>query len=264
MYLGNPLLPIKESLASAEQLVRKQLEKKSWLEYEIKPLVLELVPFFLFNYHYYIENPGPGKSIVKNTIHGILVINGHSIEVREDLVDLIKHSWKKAVPEVPRGEFEEKWCNIDKREQDEVLKMQTAKYFNIPKDNVVVSSARKLFVPRYRTEAVIEGKKFPLLIYAIDGSIEGIKSVPEREKGYLELTRETIFELKKPKNWINYSKEAIMDIFSSKPESKSESKEKKSFISAIDFGFLESRGFLLLLMLLALLLIIASIFRIKF
>jgi len=266
MYLGNPLLPINESPLTAEQIVRKQMEKKNWLEFEVKPLTLELVPFFLFNYHYYLENTGDGKKTIKSSVHGILAVDGHAIKIRDDLVELLKNNWKKAIPEVPRGNFDQKWCNIDKREQDEVLKIQTAKFFDVPKENVVVSQARKLLLPWYRTEVIVDKKKYPLIIIAVDGSVHGVKNIPQREKGYLEITRETVSELKKPSNWINYSKEAFSDLFSASKENKKAqgNKEKNSIISSIDFGFLESKLFLLILMLLAVLLIIASIFRIKF
>ena len=267
MYLGNPLLPINVTALSAEDSIKKKLNQKNWHEYEIKPIKLILVPYFLFNYHYFIEDTGDGKKTVKSTVHGILAIDGHDIEVREDLVELLKVTWKKAVAEIPRGQFDEKWCNIEKKEQIEVLQLKTAEWFEVPKQNVVVSSPKKFFVPFHKTSAVVEGKEYPLIVNAIDGTIQGIKEVPERQKGYIEITRETVSELKHPSNWIKYSREAFEEgtttIVDAARGEKEKPLDKKKKIVGPDFSWLDSKPIWLLIIILALLLIFIGIFRIR-
>jgi len=262
--LGNPLLPINVTAPSAADLIKKELEKRNWHEYELKPLKLFIVPYFLFNYHYFIEDSIDTKRTIKKAIHGILAVDGHKIVVREDYVELIKHSWKKSSPELPKGEFNEKWCNIDKREQDEVLKLKTAEYFNVPKINIVVSSAKKFFLPIYKTSVIAGKKEYPLTINAIDGNIEGISAVPNREKGYIEITRETINELKIPSNWLKYTKEILWasatSVYSTSKSHKRGHGNSKNIYSRL--SFFESKAFLILLMILAVILIIAGYFRI--
>jgi hypothetical protein len=267
MYLGNPLLPINITAISAEESIKKKLNSKDWQEYELSPLKLNLLPYFLFNYHYFIENVSDGKSTVKSTVTGILAVDGHDVKVREDLVELLKHNWKKSIPEAPRGEFHEKWNNIEKQEQDEVLKMKTADYFKIPKQNVVISNPKKMLLPIYKTVAKLDGKEYPLSVNAIDGTISGIKEIPSREKGYIELTRETINELKKPSSWIKYSKEALFEGVGAIGEkvgtkhTKEETSKKEK--SGVDLSFLDSKAILILLIILGLLLVFMGIFRIK-
>ena len=262
MYLGNPLLPINFTVSSVGDSIKKKLTAKDWGEYEQKPIKLFLLPYFLYNYHYFVENSGDGKSTIKSSVHGVLAIDGHSIEIDEGIVELLKHNWKKSSAEIPRGEFEEKYNNIGKREQDEVIQMKTAEHFEVPKQNVVISSARQMLVPFYRTSLVLEGKEYFLTINAIDGSIKGIKEIPDREKGYMELTRETINELKSPATWIKYSKEAIVESFSAVKGEKKSHKNKPSG-DGVDLSFLDSKLLLILIMLLGLLLIFMGIFRIK-
>ncbi len=262
MYLGNPLLPINITASGATDLIKKELEKRNWHEYELKPLKLFLVPYFLFNYHYYVEDAIDSKRTVKKTIHGILAVNGHKIVVREDYVELIKHSWKKSHSDIPKGEYDEKWCNIEKREQDEILQLKTAEYFNVPKSNVVVSSAKKFLLPLYMTTVIAGRKEYALTINAIDGKIEGISGVPNREKGYLEVTRETINELKTPSNWLKYSKEAIMMGAASVSSGSKDAKNSKGIVKK-SVSFFESKGFLILLMALAVILILAGYFKMK-
>lgn len=266
MYLGNPLLPIKITPAEAAEKIKKEISKKNWYDFELAPLKLTLVPYFLFNYHYYIENDNEGKNVIKSTVHGILAVDGHDIKVRTDLVDLLKHNWRNSIQEVPRGEFAERYCNIDKKDQNEVLQLKTAQFFNVPKSNVVVSEPRKLLFPEYWTILKVDNKKYNLTINCVDGTIIGMKEVPERQKGYMELTKETFKELKDPKNWIKYSAEVIEETFSFMLNPKKGANKPLGKLSSpkINLSIFESKSVLILIILLAILLIIASIFRIKF
>ncbi|MEI7960928.1 MAG: hypothetical protein WCI04_01200 [archaeon] len=264
MYLGNPLLPINLTVASAIDSVKKELSKRFWHEHELKPLKLNLVPYFLFNYHYYFEQDDSAKKTIKKSTHGILAVDGHDVSIREDQVELIKHNWKKGSNIIPKGAFEEKWNNIEKREQDAVLTLKTAEQFNVSKDNVVISSARKVFIPFYKTSVIAGGKEYPLIINAVDGTIEGIKKIPHREKGRREIAKETINELKDPKNWIKYSKDAILEsttlAASSAKDIKIPSlKEKKNS----KLNIFDSKIILIVIMIIALLLIIFSLLRIR-
>lgn len=267
MYLGNPLLPINLTLAEATLKLNKELQKKNWNEFELAPLKLTLVPYFLFNYHYYIENDNEGKNIIKSMVHGILTVDGHEIKVRPDLIELLKHNWKKTLQEIPRGEFSEKYCNIDKNDQIEVLKLKTAQYYNVPKQNVVISDARKLLVPFYRTSVKLQNREYYLSVNAVDGTLEGTRDIVERQKSYMELTKETFNELKSPKSWFLYSAQSIQEIISfiASPKHKSSNKSHTSISShKLNLSIFESRGVLILIILLAILLIAASIFRLKF
>ncbi len=269
MYLGNPLLPIKITPAEAVEKLNKEIKKKNWYEFELTPLKLTLVPYFLFNYHYYIENDNEGKNVIKSTVHGILAVDGHDIEIRTDLIDVLKYNWKNTMQEIPRGEFSERYCNIDKKDQNEVLQLKTAQHFNVPKENVVISEPRKLLLPEYWTTAKIAGKKYELTYNAVDASFGGMKEIPERQKGYMELTKETFNELKDPKNWLLYSAQVIEEglSFAVDPKSKNGKNKSKPQLtttkSKFSLSIFESKGILLLIILLAILLIVASIFKIK-
>lgn len=262
--MGNPLLPINLTVISATESVKKEMEKRFWHEYELKSLKLNLVPYFLFNYHYYLEQDSASKHTIKKSTHGILALDGHDVTVREDLVELIKHNWKKGSPAVPKGEFYEKWNNIEKREQDAVLTLKTAEFFGVPKENVVVSAARKVYIPFYKTSVVAAKKEYNLIINAVGGNIEGIKAIPQREKGYAEIARETIDELKDPKNWLKYSKEAVLEATTgatsgAKKLTTQSPKDAKKFALSV----FETRAVLVIIMILALLLIVFSLLRIR-
>ncbi len=265
LYLGNPLLPINVTAKSAEESIRKELINKNWHDFELKPLVLNLVPYFLFNYYYYLEESVEGKPSIKNALHGVIALDGHEVKIRQDLTHLIKTNWKKSAQLAPKDNFDTKWCNIEKREQDAVLQLKTAEHFGVPKDNVVVSSARKFFVPFYKTSVVAGKTEYQLIVNAIDGSSEGLSKIPFREKGYLEITKETINDLRTPSNWLKYSKEALLEgatsvsnSYSKRKKNNKHAKNNNNFLS-----FFDSKNFLILLIILAIILIIIGVFRIR-
>jgi len=256
-------LPINFTSTGAADSVKKELSKRNWREFELKPLRLDLVPYFLFNYHYFIEAESNGHKVVKKSIDGVLAVDGHDVKMREDLVELLKSNWKKAASGTPKGAFDEKWCNIEKKDQEEVLKMKTAEYFSVPKGNVVISSARKMFLPLYRTNISLGKKDYSLTVNAVDGAIEGIGEVPNREKGYIEITSETINDLRTPSNWGKYVNEIITGKATEAPKVKKFANDAKQKGRGIDLSILNSKWVLIFLMLFALFMIFVGIFRIK-
>ncbi len=261
MFLGNPSLPVNMPVNEALEETQKILKEKNWLNFELGSLKLVLMPFFYFNYHYYREKENNGEKVIESSVDGFLALNGSELRINEDITDLIKNNLKTITNTAPEIEFEEKETSVEKREQDEVLKFKTAEFFQIPKDNVVISSARKLFVPFYETFITIEKNTFEIKINAVTKEIIGIEEVPEREKGFLEITKETIEDLSRPEGWIRYSKELLVGGSKKIPKvvsSKSSQEKKKSF--SMDLSFFSTKWFLAIIIILALFLIFLALF----
>lgn len=265
MYLGSPLLPTNVSVQKATQDLKEALEKKYWNEPEIINETLILVPYFLFNYHYYLEKQEEGSQKIKKAFDGVLAIDGHKIKIEEQMTDLIKYNWKKAQQNTPRQEFDEKWNNIDKKEQYEIIKLKTAEYFDVPKQNVIITSVRKILVPFYTFKVVCDEDEYKVKMNVVDGTFYGLKEVPAREKGTLEITKETLKELKKPSKWVEYSKEMVFGAANAGKKVVNKTKIKTSQKNSAsktktDFSFFARPEILILIMLLALLLIYLALF----
>ena len=103
------------------------------------------------------------------------------------------------------------------------------------------------------------------MINAVDGSNEGLSKIPFRENGYVEITKETINELKTPSNWLRYSKSALLKLVASISNTYLKRKNNnKDHTSGKNFlSFFDSKNFLILLMILGVILIIIGIFRIR-
>lgn len=263
MYLSNPLLPLNASIPKLTQKIKEELKKKDWNEIEIQKPTLVLVPYFLYNYHYYTEHKDGDKGLIKDTFDGVLIINGHTIRIEENLVELIKHNWKKSIQNTPKEKFEEKWNNIDRKQQNEVIQLKTAEYFDVPKQNVIITSVRKVLLGFYLTTVKVDHQEFEIKINALNEEIKGLEKVPFREKGIVELTKDTFSDLKKPKNWWVYTKELFAETKKDKNKKK-ESSGKEGQISfpkiKINLSIFSTKAILILIIILALFLIYLALF----
>lgn len=273
--MGNPLLPIKISLADATASVKNVLDEKNWHTQKLDKIELNLVPYFLFNYHYFFEHEAEGHKIIKRSHDGILAFDAHKLVIDDDTTELIKMTWKEAVNKVPVGEFKEKFTNVGKKEELDVLALKTAQFFNVPKENVIISNLKRFFVPFYKAVIVFsEDESYSIFVNAVDGTIRGDDAVPTRKKGMVEVTKETIKDLRHPKNWVTYAADLIVDSgkavagaahkaingeegkATEAPKGKAPAKAK-----GIDLSFFASTPMLVLIIVIALILIYLAFFK---
>ncbi len=65
----------------------------------------------------------------------------------------------------------------------------------------------EIYYPVWLAFATVVGQIYEFEISAVTGKILGEENVPEREKGYAELTKEALEELKEPRAWLRYGME---------------------------------------------------------
>ncbi|MCX6801002.1 MAG: hypothetical protein NTZ73_02345 [Candidatus Diapherotrites archaeon] len=261
-------MPIKlvpaDAVKSLDDIIRK---KKRWHKFEIATLKLILVPYFYFNYHYFKEKEKGGEKIIESSVDGFLAMNGETLQIDEETTTLIKENIKAASAEAPGIEFEIIETGIEKKEQETVLKLKLAEYFQISKANVVISSTKKILLPLYKSFVTVEEGTFQVLINAVNGEISGIEKVPARERELIEITKETINELKDPAAWVEYTKGILFEtkkiVVPKKMAEKSARESKKSGSGegfSIDLNFFSSKWILVLIMILALFVIYMALF----
>jgi hypothetical protein len=263
MYLGNPLLPVKLDEKRLVKKVKLTLEEKNWA-FEVPSPKLILMPYFLFNYHYFLEEEKEGRKVVKESKDGLLALNGHTLKINEEIAKLMKKVLKLGTNDAPELEFEEKETMLEKKKEETILSVKTAEYFKIVKESVIISNAKKFLVPFYEFNIEIEKKNYSLTINAMDSPkkdgdlvLKGIDDIPTREKGIAEVTQETLDDLTKPDAWIDYSKGLLKEtskLFSEEnKDSKKNIAEKKDIMSGP--SFLSSKWVLVLIIILALFII---------
>jgi hypothetical protein len=269
MYIGNPLLPQTISVDQALSKVRKLLAEKNWSDFDGGVVKLILVPYFYFNYHYFVEKNNADKKIINKSIDGFLAIDANSLKVDEKIAKLIKSNIKNLISAVPDMEFEELPINIEKNEQKTVIGLKIAEFFKIPKQTVIISSIKKCFLPLYETNITIQNKIYKININAcVENELMGIEKIPIREKGFAELTKETLNDLSTPAGWVTYSKglfgEVTKEVVSTTKEVSKTTKEKiittKENDFKFNFSFFSNKWILGLIIILGLFLIYLAFF----
>lgn len=267
MFLGNPMLPVLLPVDQALQKITSILKEKNWQDFEVGSMRLVLTPFFFYQYHYFIEEEKNSTKIVKESVDGFISLNANLLKINQNVTRLIKDKIYEQKTVAPEIEFVEQEINVSKKEQEKLLIIKTAQHFKIPKENMVVSKIQKVLVPFYETHITIGDDTHSIRMNAVDGNLHEIDKIPEREKGFMELTRETFDDLTSPSKWVSYTKEMLIDAKESMLTSSSFEKEKSDAIKSVqdskqkeipklpNLSFLESKWILILIMILALMLI---------
>ena len=266
MFLGNPLLPINVPVDEALSKLSALLLEKNWNEIEIGTPKLTLVPFYSFNYHYFTEEDKGSSKVVTSSKDGFLSFDAITLKIDEGMGKLLSSSKDKIVNEISLKEFVEKEMKIEKREVSAVIQFKVAALFNVPKKNVVISNPKKYLIPLYEFSFSIAAENQLVVVNAVDGSVKGMDKIPVREKSAVEVTRETLSDLRKPKAWVEYSKGLVSETgkaLSKDKESAPSPKgiEEDNAVGKSKLSFLSSKWFLVLIIILALFLIFLAFFN---
>jgi len=261
------MLPLSLSAKEALSKIEAVLIKKNWKDFDAGELKLVLVPYFLYDYHYHTEKDVEGKKIVDFSKDGVLVLNATSLKIEENLVKVIQENLDKSNQDAPAIEHEVKKNLLTKATQEHILKVKTAQFFKIPKGNIVVSNVTKIMFPLYESFITLLGKTHAITINAVNGEVYGTNDVPTREKGFMEITQETLQDLKDPKAWLTYTKGLAIEtrkFLADRNESNIVNNSDKKLVGSGNknsrFSFLSSKWMLIVIIILALFLIYLAFF----
>jgi hypothetical protein len=259
LYLGNPLLPLSLSAKQALIKVETVLREKNWKDFDAGELKLVLIPYYLYNYHFYTRAEKEGEVFVQSSKDGVLALNGTSLKVEEKTVKIITENIGKGEQIAPAIEHEVKKSPLTKSTQEHILKVKTAEFFKLSIDQVVVSNVKTVMFPMYESFITVQGETHEIIVDGVSGNIYGIEEVGEREKGFLEITQETLQDLKDPRAWVEYTKGLAIETRKFLAEKESIPIQNASEVnvapSASKLSFLSSKWIFVLIIVLALFLI---------
>jgi len=204
MYVGNPVFPISFQLEQVAELVEKTLLKKNWKSFEKGEIKLILTPFYLFYYDAVFEEDAKPKGEPQR---GRLALNGETAELGTDLAESMPPE-EELVKELP-DEYPliVRKPLFSKQEAEKIALLKTASMLNTDRKNIVLTGFKIIYYPMWIAFVTIGGQTQQLEISAVTGEVFGEEKVPGREKGFVEITKETLEELKQPGAWIRYSRE---------------------------------------------------------
>ena len=204
MFVGNPVFPISFQLEQVASLVDEILGKKNWRNFEKGEIKLVLTPFYLFYYDAAFEHKGKPK---KETKHGRLALNAETAELSQLMSDAMPPE-AELVKELPDSyPLIVRKPIFSKKEAEKVALLKTASLLETERKNIVLTSFEMVYYPIWIAFVTVGGETYELEISAVTGQLFGEEKVPEMEKGFVEITRETLDELKQPGAWLRYSKE---------------------------------------------------------
>jgi hypothetical protein len=207
MYLDAPVLPVSFSVEEAVGLIESLIKSRYWGDFRVGSLKLIYLPYWFFSYSACEETEGKKGRETKEVSSGRAAISGITgvpDEAAAAAFPAGKSLLKKADTSYP---FEVLKSVFSFPEAKETAAVKIASSISQAKENVIISGLEKAYIPVWSVSAEVGGKSYRMEISAVSGEIIGEEEIREREKGWLEITSETIEELKSPGAWVEYSKQ---------------------------------------------------------
>lgn len=232
MYLDNPAFAVSFPLEDATKLIEETIKKKHWTDFEIGSLSLAYTPYWICNYESYSEKED--KTVSEST-SGSTALNAVDNTLSDAETKLYFDPDFKTEKQPSAGyEFNVSDSKTTSDEAREILSVRLAEKFNVPKQNIIISGLTLRYVPFWVVSLTIGVDNYRIRINAVTGRIVDEEKIPEKEKGWLELTSETLSELKEPGAWLMYAKDTGAGIASSlTPKQKPEKTSSEHYISQL-------------------------------
>jgi len=203
---------VKIPLENAISLIDSSIKSKHWDNFSVAELKLVYTPFWFFSFDAFEQKEN--KAISKHHT-GKKTLNAKTNELSDFLAGFPEKDEAVIEKEVSK-EFPSEILDakISSQEAKEVASVRIASNLGFVKENVLISGLELFFVPLWVTFVTVNNQNFRIQINAVSGDTSGAEKVPEREKGFLEITQETINDLKSPGAWVEYSKQASKGVTS--------------------------------------------------
>jgi hypothetical protein len=112
----------------------------------------------------------------------------------------------KRIKEVDEGyDFEVERHKIKHDGAERIAPLKTAEHLGTSLDKVIISHLKLIHVPFWQLNVSVAEGIYSFEINAVTGETVSEEEIPEREKGWMEVTNETLEDLKRPGAWMEYA-----------------------------------------------------------
>ncbi len=208
MYLDRPAFAVSFPLESCLEAIESLIKSKRWTKFEVAEVKLIYAPFFFFNYYSYLEEKREDteQPVVSDTVEGTMAMDAQTNELDEGMASLFEEEVPQTSHRPQQGyKFEVERPLVSERDAPQIAQIKMAKKLELPKANVLISGLRQVYVPVWVASVSVAEGTYRLEFSAVNGETLSETEIPEREKGWLEVTSETLSELKEPGAWVKYS-----------------------------------------------------------
>jgi hypothetical protein len=203
--LDAPALQLRIQTEDALGILEAILKQRHWRNFELANLGLVYTPYWFFNYDVYREVAEKSESFSSQ-----MCLNARTGELVPMIVQITKELPLEKSTEITHNvSFETEKPTVQESEVKEIAQIKIAGQLGIPRSNVTISAINLMYVPTYQIWVTLSSGIRKVELDGMSGSPLNIEEVPARERGFLEVTRDTLEELKTPKGWVDYSKKAF-------------------------------------------------------
>lgn len=228
MHLDKTSFPISFSFEDCVSYIESQINSRGWTDFEVADVKLVYYPYWFFRYDTYRESvPEPFESpdetaegeageegeegltdggSVSAVESGYLAMDAVTAEIDPEIAAMIEGNEFKRIKEVEEGyEFEVEDHKIKHSGAERIAPLKAAEHLGTSLDKVIVSHLKLIHVPFWELNVSVAEGVYSFEINAVTGETVSEEEIPEREKGWMEVTNETLEELKQPGAWMEYA-----------------------------------------------------------
>ncbi len=200
----NSFLRIDYGERKARDLLSERFSQRGWGTPYVRELRLLFLPEYFFEYCIALEG-GEKKGVVSD----FSVSKGCFDPVSKTLFQpsFTEADFSNEFNE--RAEFKVIDSGLRKTEAKKIVSFLLSKEKSVPRDSIEFINFSRYFVPVWNFVVDCDNSRFELEVNAFKGSVLEKKPIPPKKKPWSSATRETIKDLKKPKNWLSYLGEMV-------------------------------------------------------
>ncbi len=206
MLLDAPTFELRLTPESAIGTLQKGVAKKGWKKFEVQQIRLVYVPFYVF---FFDVTPTGGNPISAKT-----AINAYSGELNDFIPALLDQPLKKTKQTAEKYSPEVESTSISSAEIKDTAQAKVAAQVGVPRDQVAISAVSKYYFPFFRVWANVSDDQFKFDVDGCMGAAMGLDNVPGKEKGWNEVTSDTIDKMKTPSGLLDLFGQTISALFS--------------------------------------------------
>lgn len=210
MILENPALKLNIGMQDILEVLESTLKEKNWEHFELANLKLTYIPFYIFNYDTLIEQKIEEQTLSEG-FNGLMAMNAITGKLEPLLTQIMNEQavdYEKKIEHELQYEMQNPSILGDEAKQ--TAKLRLAGQFKVGKDSLAISGMRLVYWPIWKIFVTLSNKRVQRIeVEAVSGYPMNIEEVPEREKTWMEVTGDTLKELKTAKGWAKLSKTTL-------------------------------------------------------
>lgn len=207
--LENPAASLNIRFQDVIDILSDLLKERNWKDFDPSSIELVYSPHYIFNYDTLIEQEVRGQTVSKG-FSGRMAINAVNAELEPILTQIMDNrpiKFEKEIDSDVDYEYRVGETAITEDELKDTCSIKIASRFNVSRDEVATSAFRLVYWPMWVIYVRIPDEgTHKLIVDGVAGYPMNVESVPEREKGWVEVSKDTFGKLKSPAGWASLGK----------------------------------------------------------